>query len=275
MGTIENKVCVSGVVEKNNERKLFGLSGGKNIVYRLITLTVALGIWQLAAMSYNSDLLMPPPWKTAKAFYFAVQNPELLANLLLTMKRVGLGFLYALLIGAPLGFAMGYSKTVYKLLDPIINPIRQIPIMAWIPLTIVWFGLGDGPTLFLITMVGVFPILINTIAGVQGISPDYYNAARSMRAGPWSIFIHVIVPASLPSILTGVKIAVGLGWMSVICAEFIATSSGFGYYMVEAQSLMETDLLLALMIIAAVVGYSIDRLLGIINKTLTGWRYVK
>ncbi len=85
-----------------------------------------------------------------------------------------------------------------------------------VPLTIVWFGIGDGPTIFLITFSGIFPVILNTIAGVKNISKDYYNAARSMGAGPWSIFSNIILPASIPDILTGARIAISGGWMSVI-----------------------------------------------------------
>ena len=88
--------------------------------------------------------------------------------------------------------------------------------MAWVPLTIVWFGIGDGPTIFLIAFAGVFPIILNTIQGIRSISKDYYNAARSMGASPFSIFINVMLPAALPDILTGARLAISTGWMSVI-----------------------------------------------------------
>jgi len=151
-----------------------------------------------------------------EAFGLAVIDPDTLYNLGLTLRRVILGLCIALSLGMSLGFAMGYSKTVMQLVDPVINPLRQVPIMAWVPLTIVWFGLGDGPTLFLIAMVGVFPILLSTVSGVQSINRDYYNAGRSMGAGFWSLFRKIIIPASLPEILTGMRVAVSAGWMSVI-----------------------------------------------------------
>lgn len=122
----------------------------------------------------------------------------------------------ALGIGLTLGFAMGASTVVHKLIDPIIGPLRQVPIMAWVPLTIVWFGLGDGPTLFLIAMVATFPILLNTMAGVQSVPQNYYHAARSMGAGRLALFTRVTLPSALPDIITGLRIGLGAGWMSVI-----------------------------------------------------------
>lgn len=229
----------------------------------------------MAASSYNSEMLLPAPAAVAKAFLASVKNVYIWENLILTLKRVLSGFGIALLVGMPLGFMMGYSPTVLTITDPVLSSVRQVPIMAWIPLTIVWFGLGDGPTVFLIAMVGVFPVILNTTAGVKAISKDYYNAARSMGASGWSIFKDIIVPAALPDILTGMRLAVGMGWMSVICAEFIATSAGFGYVMVEAQTRMETPTLMSLMVLAAMVGYAIDKTITVLDKTLTRWRYVR
>jgi NitT/TauT family transport system permease protein len=184
--------------------------------YWVITLVVITIIWEMAARTYHSDLLLPAPAKTGLAFLAAVQNPDVIRNLFITLHRVVTGFAYAVAIGVPLGYLMGYSIAAMRLFDPLIGSLRQIPIMAWVPLTIVWFGLGDGPTVFLIAFSGIFPIILNTIAGVQGIQKDYYNAARSMGAGPWSIFAHVIFPGSLDDILTGMRIAISSGWMSVI-----------------------------------------------------------
>lgn len=244
------------------------------VTFKLITLGGMLGIWQLASIHYNSDLLLPTPFKTAEAFLFAVRDIPTLKNLLLTLKRLITGLGIALLIGLTLGFAMGKSVTILKLFDPLISSVRQVPMMAWVPLTIVWFGLGDGPTHFLIAMVGVFPIVLNTIAGVQSVPKNYYHAAQSMGAGSLSLFIHVTFPASLPNIMTGVRIALGAGWMSVICAEFIATSAGFGFSMVQAQTMMETPLLIALMIFGACIGYSMDLMIRHIEKMITKWRFI-
>jgi NitT/TauT family transport system permease protein len=244
-----------------------------NVVYAMASLALFAAIWQAASLSYKSDLLLPPPLKTVIALWYAIQDISVLEDLLLTLKRVVMGFGIACAIGLPLGFAMGTSKMLFQFFDPLVSSIRQVPMMAWVPLTIIWFGLGDGPTLFLIAMVGVFPLILNTISGVRAISPAYYHAARSMGAKPWSIFVHVIVPASLPDILTGMRHTMGMGWMSVICAEFIATSAGFGFAMVEAQTYMQTDKLLALMIMGGAVGYAIDRSIRFLESYLTRWRF--
>lgn len=185
-------------------------------VFKAVTFGSLVLLWHLAALHYDSRLVLPTPFETFKALLFALQDADTLANLALTLKRVMTGLAIALVIGLALGFAMGYSDTVNKLVDPVIGPLRQVPIMAWVPLTIVWFGLGDGPTLFLIAMVGVFPILLNTMAGVRSVPKNFYNAARSMGAGPLTLFSKVTLPSALPDMITGLRIGLSAGWMSVI-----------------------------------------------------------
>ncbi len=185
-------------------------------LYRSLMFMVLIGIWQLLAMKIGIPLLLPTPFETLKAFIHCLTSEEIMSNMGITLMRVLKGFLYAMAIGVPIGFVMGFSEMVEKVIGGLIDSLRQVPIMAWVPLTIIWLGIGDGPTLFMIAFAGVFPVILNTIQGVRGISKDYYNAARSMGAGPVSIFTHIIVPAALPDVLTGARIAISSGWMSVI-----------------------------------------------------------
>ena len=277
MEPVESKICAYNSTNKLIDAANIGLSKQNFVetLYKAVMYGVIFVVWFAISKHYNNELLLPAPAKTIAALGSCLVNAEIMANLLLTIKRVLLGFLIAFAIGVPLGFSMGYFKSVEKLIGGLIDSVRQVPIMAWVPLTIVWFGIGDGPTLFLIAITGVFPIILNTIEGVKNISKDYYNAARSMGASPWSIFADIIVPATIPSILTGSRIAISSGWMSVICAEFIATSAGLGFSMIEAQTRMETDVLIALMILSAIVGYLIDRTIMFANKSLTKWRFVE
>ncbi|KAF0207136.1 MAG: ABC-type nitrate/sulfonate/bicarbonate transport system permease [Actinobacteria bacterium] len=252
------------------------LGGGrKRSWWWLLSIAIVFAIWQFAAYSYDSVLLMPPPLDALAALWRAVRDPEILLNMGITIKRVLIGFSIAMLIGVPLGYLMGYSQRASAVIDPLINTLRQIPIMAWVPLSIVWFGLGDGPTIFIIAFVGVFAVILSTIAGVRSIPKDYYDAARSMGAGRLQILTNVILPATVPDIITGARLALGAGWGSVICAEFIATSAGFGYVMVRAQTQLETGTLMALMLMAALVGFTIDRGLIKLNHSLAKWRFAE
>ncbi|TAN66710.1 ABC transporter permease [Paraclostridium sordellii 8483] len=187
-----------------------------DILYKILALVIIIGIWQISAQKIGSSLLLPMPMDVFKGFITCITDPEIVKNVIITLQRVLKGFMYALIFGLPLGIIMGFSSSCEKLFSPLVDSARQVPIMAWVPLTIVWFGIGDGPTIFLIAFAGVFPIILNTIQGVRSISKDYYNAAKSMGASPFTIFTNVMLPAALPDILTGARLAISTGWMSVI-----------------------------------------------------------
>lgn len=185
-------------------------------LWRCVTFSIVFAIWHMAALHYHSALVLPEPLMVAEAFWRALMTPEVMDNLVLTLGRVLFGVGIASCIGCSLGFLMGSSPLALKLIDPILNPLRQVPVMAWIPLAIVWFGLGEGPTIFLIALVSTFPVLLSTVAGVHGIDRNLYNAARSLGARPSSIVFKITIPGALPDILTGLRVAISAGWMSVI-----------------------------------------------------------
>ena len=183
----ERKLNPADIIEKN-----------RGAIYSIIVLGILMIAWYFAANRMQNPLLLPYFQDTVKEFINSWSDPEILSNLGLTLKRVFTGFGYAFIIGVPLGLLMGYSRTARQGISPILNSLRQIPIMAWVPLAIVWFGLGDGPTVFLIAVSATFPLVINTIAGVQGIDPNYYNAARSMGASLPNIIRDIVIPEPCP-----------------------------------------------------------------------------
>ena len=248
----------------------------KAMKIRLMNIAVMSGIcvaWYFAARAIGKPLVLPDFLETLEAFVTSWFDKKVMRNMGLTMYRVLTGSIYGLIVGSVLGLWMGYSERALSLLSPFVNSIRQIPIMAWVPLSIIWFGLGEGPTVFMIFMSAVFPLIINTISGVTGIDRNYFNAARSMGANTAAIFRDIVIPGAMPGFLTGLRLALGSGWMSVICAEFIATSSGFGYLMIEAQERLQTPKLYALMIMSAIVGYAMDQMIRLLERKLTGWRF--
>lgn len=199
--------------DRRNWRKLGGKNYNLGAVISLIAICV---IWFVAAHLVNSPFTFPYLENVAYELYYSVTDMYVIKNVAITMRRVLTGSVYAFIIGFPLGMIMGYSTKMLQIMSPFINSLRQVPIMAWVPLAIVWFGIGDGPTIFLIAFSGIFTIILNTVAGVQDISKDYYNAARSMGANTWDIIKDIVIPGSLPGVLTGVRLAIGMGWMSVI-----------------------------------------------------------
>lgn len=185
-------------------------------IYTPIAITFIIVIWFIAAHIINQPFIFPSIESVLGAVVDALRDLYVLRNIGITLRRVLTGVFYACLIGLPIGMFMGYSPRLLRTFAPFINSLRQVPIMAWVPLSIVWFGLGDGPTIFMIAFSGVFTIILNTIAGVQDISKDYYNAVRSMGANTFDVLKDVVVPGAMPGVITGVRLAIGMGWMSVI-----------------------------------------------------------
>lgn len=209
-----NRMKAAANAGDRNRWRRFG--GSHRNIAALVGLAVICIIWFAAAHIVDKPFLFPYLEDVLKEVGYSLTDMYVLRNLGITMRRVLTGSLYAFVIGFPLGMLMGYSRQILRAISPFMNSLRQVPIMAWVPLAIVWFGIGDGPTIFLIAFSGIFTIILNTISGVQDISKDYYHAAKSMGANTLGVIKDVVLPGSLPGVLTGLRLAIGLGWMSVI-----------------------------------------------------------
>lgn len=203
-------------VKRQDRRNWKKLSGEGFNYYTPAAVALIAVIWFFGAHMANNFFIFPTLESVVYSVFDSLRDLYVLRNIGITMRRVLTGVLYACLIGFPIGLLMGDSPKLMKAIAPFINSLRQVPIMAWVPLSIVWFGLGDGPTIFMIAFSGVFTLILNTIAGVQDISRDYYHAVRSMGANTWDVIRDVIMPGALPGVITGVRLAISAGWMSVI-----------------------------------------------------------
>lgn len=198
--------------------------------------------------------------------------PTLLYQAGSSLMRVGAGFGFAVLIGVPLGFAMGYFKLVNTNLDPIVSTLRPIPPIAWIPLAILWFGLGMKPTIFIIFIGTLFPIILNTQQGVRGASRRLTEFALVLGATRLQILRKVIIYEAFPSVITGMRVGFGIGWMSVVAAEMIAAKSGLGYLVMTARWVFATDMVLAGMLVIGLIGFGGDLILRSIEAKFMRWR---
>jgi len=196
---------------------------------------------------------------------------ELLQDAYASMSRVIGGFLIGGVLALPLGLLMGTNKTVFKLFDPLIQVLRPIPPIAYIPLAILWFGLGNPPAFFLISIGSFFPILMNTIAGVHHVDGIYIRAARNLGAGQLTMFRRVILPAATPYILTGARIGMGTAFIVVIVAEMIAVNNGLGFRILEAREYFWSDKIIAGMFTIGLFGLAIDMGMNALNQHLLKW----
>ncbi|MBB5918364.1 NitT/TauT family transport system permease protein [Nocardia transvalensis] len=175
--------------------------------------------------------------------------------------RVVQGFALAALIAVPLGIVMGRSRLVYRMVEPTINLIRPIPVTAWAPLSLLIIGFGDRSTIFLVFLAAVFAILLNTIAGVQAVPPRLFEAAAMLGTRPAQTLYKVVLPAAVPGIVSGLRIALGLSWVILVVGETVGIRVGLGALITQAREQSRTDLIVAVMIVIGLAGFLADRVL--------------
>lgn len=234
----------------------------KNSLIRIAPWLLPVGLlllWQLAAVSgFMASRILPAPTAVLSAFWTLVQSGELWSHLLISGKRALTGFAIGGGLGLVLGFITGLSKWGDRLLDSSVQMVRNIPHLALIPLVILWFGIDESAKIFLVAFGTVFPIYINTYHGIRNLDPQLVEAARSYGLSGVSLFWQVILPGALPSILVGVRFALGVMWLTLIVAETISASSGIGYLAMDAREFLQTDIVVVAILLYAVLGKVAD-----------------
>jgi len=194
--------------------------------------------------------------------------------MLYSLYRVALGYAVAALLGIPLGLLMGWSTGLLRMIRPLVELVRPIPPLAWIPIAILWFGIGIKSAAFIIFLGAFFPILLNTISGVLSIHPILIEAARTLHAKEKDIFLKVLFPGAVPSIFVGMRIGIGIGWMTLVAAEFTGVKEGYGlgYMIMTARDIQRPDEILSGMLVIGVIGLLIDIGLRGIESRIIKWQ---
>lgn len=248
----------------------------RKIILALIVPIVVVIAWALATKYGNIPAgVLPTIPMVGKAFTSMVQSRQLQSDLLVSLGRVIKGFLVSGLCGIILGALIGMFRPMKELFLPIITVIRQIPIIAWIPLIILWAGIGEVSKVVIIVLAAFFPVLVNTESGMESTPEGYIEVARLYKLSPWETFTKVYLPHALPQILVGLKLALGVSWMAVVAAELIASVTGIGYRMSYAKSMMQADVVIVCMLVVGLVGIIMDKLIGVLFNRLTPWQKVK
>lgn len=233
---------------------------------------LVLAIWQTASASgFVPKNVLPAPSAVASAFFTMAGNGQLGQNLWVSVQRALAGFLVGGGIGFALGLANGLSRTSETLLDTSVQMVRNVPHLALIPLVIVWFGIGEEAKLFLVALGVFFPIYINTFHGIRSVDPQLIEMARVYGVGPGELFSRVILPGALPSILVGVRFALGIMWLTLIVAETISASSGLGYMAMQAREFMQLDVVMLAILIYALLGKLADTIVRITERAALSW----
>ena len=186
--------------------------------------------------------------------------------------RVAIGFGLATAAGVAAGVMVGWSRLAETLIEPTIQALRPIPPVSWIPLAIIWFGIADKPAIFLVFLGAFFPVFMNTVHGVKSCDRNLVRAGAMMGGRPWPILRHIIVPAALPSIFAGLRIAIGSAWMLTVTAEMVAVKSGLGYVLWDSYYFLRFDLVLAAMASIGLLGYLSDLLIKAIAARVLHWQ---
>jgi NitT/TauT family transport system permease protein len=255
----------------------------RQLLLAIILPVAVIMLWQWAGNggSLFGGVLPTPDrvWQAWKAWAFGSAGLSLnpysgtwLANLLFSAERVGKGFVAAIVVAVPVGLAIGWNRTASGALDPTVQLLRPIPITAWLPFSIAVFGIRDMGAVFLIALGAFYPIVVNTAQGARDIERNLVRAAMMMGAGRWTILRRVVLPASLPSIFTGLRIGLGIAWTAVIVAEMVAVKSGLGYVLWDAYYVGRMDVVIADMATIGLLGLISDRVILGIEKWALAWR---
>lgn len=223
------------------------------------------------AIKWWAYLLPMQPQEAGQSTLAWMLSGELLHDAYSSLYRVIAGFIIGAGLALPLGLLMGASPRIYDLFNPLMQILRPIPPIAYIPLAILWFGLGNPPSFFLIAIGAFFPVLMNTIAGVRQVDGIYLRAARNLGVNQWTMFTRVILPAATPYILAGVRIGIGTAFIVVIVSEMIAVNDGLGFRILEAREFMWSDKIIAGMITIGLLGLFIDSAVSRLNNHLLRW----
>jgi len=246
----------------------------KEMLPALALIAVLIAAWW-GTVAATHSVIFPTPWEVVTGTLELLENGTLWRHIAASLLRVGAGFGLAVCVAVPLGLWMGWVAGAYRTLNPIFQILRPISPIAWIPIAILWFGVGDASPIYLIFISSVFPMVVQTTVGVHTIEKRYLRAAENFGVSRRTLFRQVVIPAVLPQIIVGMRVGLGVAWLVVVAAEMIALHSGLGYMIMDSRNAGNRyDLVIAGMIIIGLIGLSLDTTMRILEGTKWArWRY--
>jgi sulfonate transport system permease protein len=237
----------------------------------LLPVTIVI-TWELAShLGLLNSRLLPAPSSVATAFWISLKDGSLIANTLISTERAFKGLVIGGLLGFALGILNGLWRPAEQLLDSTLQMLRNVPHLAIIPLVILWFGIAEEAKIFLVAVGVLFPIYLNTYHGVRNVDPGLIEMGRVYGLSPFALFWRIVLPGALPSILIGIRYALGIMWLTLIVAETISASSGIGYMTMNAREFLQTDVVLLGIIVYALLGKLADVLTRVIERHALKW----
>ena len=249
----------------------------RQITLSVSTLVVLLAVWwAVATQQWVSPLFLPPPGQVLEKL-ITIAGPQgfmdatLWQHLGASLTRILVALLAAVIIGVPVGIAMGLSPTVRGILDPLIELYRPVPPLAYLPLMVIWFGIGETSKILLIYLAIFAPVAMSALAGVKSAQQVRIRAAQSLGASRAQVLLFVILPGALPEILTGLRIGLGVGWSTLVAAELIAATRGLGFMVQSAGEFLATDVVLAGIAVIAAIAFGLELGLRALQRRLRPW----
>ena len=269
MGELTAKVKDEKYQQKKERKTLSKVLTIINYGFLPVTILV---LWHIVTKrQVFSAAILPEVSVVVESFISQLKTGQLIEDITISLFRVLKGFFAASVIGVVLGVIMGISPRVNRFFTFTLNSIRQIPMMAWMPMIILWFGIDELSKVIIISMGAFFPVLINTISGISQVPKGYIEVGKMYKLSKWDLFRKIYFPSALPSVFVGLKLALGISWMIVVAAELIAASSGIGYRINDARSLMEPEIVIVGMFVIGFIGIVMDQILYRISKLVTPW----
>lgn len=265
---------MSDIVVRKARGKVRGKGWGRVWVREVVPFAFGIAVWQLLSwLNIWPRVLFPSPVEVFWAFVADLRSGVLLTDLGVSLVSLGWGFLVGVAAAMPLGYLMGLNRASRDFFDPLVNLLQAIPGLAWIPFAILWFGLGQGAVTFIIVMAVFFPVLHNLLTGIRLIQPVLVEAPRTLGAGRTAIIVHVIFPATLPNLMTGIRLGIAFGFRALVGGEMIASTSGIGYAIYNAQQYFQSSRIVVGMLTIGVTWLILDRaiLRPIERRTTMRW----
>jgi len=251
---------------------------GSSTLISVVTIVALFAFWWIAThLGWIRDLFLPTPERVLASFAEAwkgdIQGGKPLSeHFWWSLVRVFAAFVFACVTAIPAGIAMGVSRIARGIFDPPIEFYRPLPPLAYLPLIVIWFGIDETAKIVLIFLACFAPLAMAARAGVRSVSIEQINAAYSMGASQWQVIWHVVIPAAMPEILTGMRIAIGFGWTTLVAAEMVAATAGLGQMVLNASNFLRTDVVIMGIIVIGVVAYSFDLLMRYVERWVVPWK---
>jgi taurine transport system permease protein len=278
MPNVENQAIPESIIRETKNR---AIHKRRMFLLSVISVAVFLILWQSAVtFRWVNPKYVASPVQVVETFMQKLSDPKpdgatLGVHIYTSLYLVLVGYLAALVIGIPLGLVTGYYRVADKLISTIFEIVRPVPPIAWIPLSVVWLGIGTTAKAFIIFLAAFVPCVINSYTGIKLTNPVLINVAKTCGASNWKVFTTVCIPAAMPMVFTGIRVAIGNAWSTLVAAELLAATAGLGYMIQQGRSLIRSDIIIVGMLTIGVIGAILLWLLGILENNVIKWRAKK